>query len=35
MMKQKKETEETIFTKVACISIIVKDTLIKIPAVLI
>ena len=35
MMKQKKETEETIFTKAACISIIVKDTLIKIPAVFI
>ncbi|MEY3499233.1 MAG: hypothetical protein RL308_902 [Bacteroidota bacterium] len=34
-MKQKKETEETIFTKVACISIIVKDTLIKKPAVFI
>jgi hypothetical protein len=34
-MKQKKETEETIFTKVACISIIVKDSLIKIPAVFI
>ena len=31
-MKQKKETEETIFTKVLCISIIVKDTLIKKPA---
>jgi hypothetical protein len=29
MMIQKKETEETIFTKVVCISIIVKDTLIK------
>ena len=34
-MKQKKETEETIFTKVVCISIIVKDSLIKKPAVFI
>jgi hypothetical protein len=34
-MKQKKETEETIFIKVAFISIIVKDTLIKKPTVFI